>query len=258
MKKTTLLKTLPVLILGGALVFTAVSSAQTNSGNNRTGNTDTPPKKHKQIRDLDDALLELDRGEAEMMKAMKEFDSEKIGREIREAMKNMDVDMARAKEEIAKAMKEIDMQKISLDVQKALKEVDAEKIKAQVQQALAQVDMKKVQVELDKVKDIDFSKMKVELENIRPEIEKSLQEAKKSIEKARIEITSYKQLVEALDKDGLLKKEQNYKIEYKNSELTVNGKKLSADEAKKYSQYLNDKKDFMLQKEDDNFNIDND
>jgi ElaB/YqjD/DUF883 family membrane-anchored ribosome-binding protein len=124
-----------------------------------------------------------------------------------------------------------------------------------VQDALAKVDMKKIEVELDKLEKIDLSKIKTELESIRPEIEKSMKEAKKSIEKARSEITSYKNLVNALDKDDLLDKKANYKIEYKNHELTVNGKKLSADAVKKYSEFLADKRDFTIQKEADDLNI---
>jgi hypothetical protein len=84
-----------------------------------------------------------------------------------------------------------------------------------------------------------------------------MKEAKKGIEKARVEITSFKNLVNALDKDGLLNKKENYKIEYKNNELTVNGKKLSADAIRKYSEFLTDKKDFTIQKEEDDFNIHN-
>ncbi|MDB5205825.1 MAG: hypothetical protein JWR72_900 [Flavisolibacter sp.] len=286
MKKTFLLKKLPLLLLVSGLVVT-VAIAQTNPGNATRRATDTVPKKEKKVRDLDEALLELDRGELELSKAMKELDGEKLERDIRASLKGLDIDMAKMKEDVVKALKEIDMQKINADVQKALKdidfkklniemqqelakvdmakanadvqkvfkEIDGEKMKLQVQEALAQVDMKKIQLELDKVEKIDLSKMKKELENIRPEIEKSMKEAKKEIEKARAEITSYKNLVNALDKDGWLNKKGNYKIEYKNNELTVNGKKLSADAVKKYSEFLADKEDFTVQKEEDDFNI---
>lgn len=254
MKQTFLRKKLPLLVVVSGLVLT-VAFAQTGSGKNARGTTDTLPEKHKKIRDLDEALLELDRGEAELSKAMKEIDGEKIEREVRASLKSMDIDMAKMKEDLAKAMKEIDMQKMNADLQKALKEIDGEKIKMQVEEAVAKVDMEKVKAELEKVKEIDFSKMRKELENIRPEIEKSMKEARKDIEKARVEITSYKNLVNALDKDGLLNKNEDYKIEYKGNELTVNGKKLSADAVKKYSEFLTGKKEFTLQKEDDDFNI---
>jgi len=260
--KRTFLKQLPLLVLVGGLVATVVSFAQTSSSAQTSTRNDTIPKKQKQVRDLDEALMEIDKGEIELNKAMREIDHEKIEREIREAMKGMDVDMAKMKEDLAKAMKDIDMQKINAEVQKELagmqkelKEVDVEKIRKEVQASLASVDMEKVKAELGKVKEIDFSQMKKELEAIRPEIEKSLQAAKKDIEKARVEITAYKNLVNALEQDGLLKKGENYKVEYKNGELTVNGKKLSADQTKKYSEYLNGKDNFTIQQEDDDFSI---
>lgn len=286
MKSTLLQKKLPLVLLISGLVVT-VAIAQTNSGSTSRKTTDTIPKKEKKVRDLDEALLELDRGEAELSKAMQEIDGEKLEREIRASLKGLDIDMAKMKEDIAKAMKEIDMQKINVDIQKtlkevdfqklnadmqkelakvdmakvkadvqlALKEIDGEKMKVHVEKALAQADMNKLQIELDKVKNIDVAAMKKELENIRPEIENSMKEARKDIEKARAQLTSYKKLVNALDKDGLLNKKGNYKIEYKNNELTVNGKQLSADALKKYVEYLTDKEDFTIQKEDDDFNI---
>lgn len=262
MKRTFLLKSFPLLVLATGLVVTLVTSAQNSSGSKTSASDTIPTKKQKQVRDLDEALLELDKGEIELSKALREIDGEKIEREIREAMKNMDVDMAKMKEDIAKAMKEIDMQKINADVQKALaqaqkelKEIDLDKIQKEVQASLSKVDMEKIKAELEEVKKIDMEQMKKELAEIRPEIEKSLATAKKDIEKARKEITAYKNLVDALEKDGHLKKGGNYKIEYRNNELTVNGKKLSVEETKKYSEYLSGKENFTLQKDEDNLNI---
>jgi citrate lyase gamma subunit len=262
MKRTLLLKSFPLLVMTAGLVVTFVTSAQNSAGSDKAPTTDTIPKKQKQLRDLDEALIELDKGEMELHKAMKEIDGEKIEKEIRAAMKNIEVDMAKMKVDIAKAIKEIDVQKINADVQKALAEmqievkgVDGEKIRKEVEASLSKVDMAKLKVELEEVKKIDMTEMKKELENIRPEIEKSLQEAKKEIEKARVEITSYKNLVDALDRDGLLKKTDNYTVEYKNNELTVNGKKLSADQAKKYNEFLTGKENFSIQKDKDDFNI---
>jgi len=261
MKKTLILKKLPLLLLATGLVLT-VTFAQSNSGNNKSSNRDTVPKKDKKIRDLDEAMWELDKGEVELSKAMKEIDGEKIERELRTAMKAMDVDMLKMKEDVAKAMKEIDFQKINVDMQKALTEaqkelsaIDGEKMKKEIEQSIAKVDFDKIKIEMEKVKELDLSKMKEELANIRPEIEKSLAEAKKDIEKAKQEITDYKHLVNALDKDGLLNKSQNYKVEYKNKALIVNGKKLSTDALKKYSEYLSGKEDFTIKKDEDDFNI---
>ena len=261
MKKVFILKKFPLLLLATGLVLT-VTFAQTNPGNNKSTNRDTVPKKDKKIRDLDEALWELDKGELELSKALREIDGEKIEREIRAAMKAMDVDLLKMQESAARAMKEIDFQKVNVDMQKALAEaqkelstIDTEKMKKEIEQSLAKVDLNKMNAEMQKMKELDLSKMKEELANIRPEIEKSLAEAKKDIAKARQEISDYKNLVHALDKDGFLNKNQNYKVEYKNKELTVNGKKLSADAIRKYSEYLGDKEDFTIKKEDDDLNI---
>jgi hypothetical protein len=263
MERTFILKKLPLLVIVSALVLT-VTFAQSNAGNNKTSGNDTVPTKQKKVRDLDEALIELDKGEEELKRAMKEIDTEMIEREIREAMKKMDVDMAKMKVDIAKAMKEIDAVKINADIQKGLadmqkelKGVDAEKIKKEVAASMEKIDMQKMKEEMQVMKEVDMEKMRKELENIRPGIEKSLEGAKKEIERARKEITSYKNLVDALDKDGLLKKDQDYKVEYRDNQLTVNGKKLSAAETKKYSEHLSGKEKFTIQKEDDDFNIHN-
>jgi hypothetical protein len=263
MKRTFLFKTLPLVLLISGLVLT-VTFAQTGAGEGKKSIADTVPKKQKQVRNLDDALLDLDKGEVEMDKAMREIDGKKMELEMRAAMKGLDVDMTKMKEDMAKAMKDIDMQKINADVQKSLagmqkelQQIDVEKMRGEVAKSLASVDMKKMKAELQKVKEMDFSKMKKDLEGIRPEIEKSMREAKKDIANARQELAAYKNLVNALDKDGHLKKEANYKVEYKSGELTVNGKKLSADETRKYNEFLSGMKDFTIQKEEDGMNIRN-
>lgn len=249
-------KKIPLLLMACGIVLT-VAFAQGNAGRQNHAGTDTIPTKQKKIHDLDEALAELDRGEQEMQRALKEIDREKMEREIREAMKNVDIDMARMKQDMERALKEIDMEKISRDVEKALKEIDSEKLKAEVQASLAKVDMEKIKAEMEKVKAIDVQKMKDELARVQPEIEKAMQQARVDIEKARKEMTSYKNLVNALEKDGLLEKGEHYTIAYKNKELTVNGRKLTAEATKKYSEYLDDKKEFTLKKNKDGWQIQN-
>jgi hypothetical protein len=85
-----------------------------------------------------------------------------------------------------------------------------------------------------------------------------MQTAKESVEKAKKEMLEYKNFIDGLDKDGLIDKDKNYKIEYKNGELSINGKKQSAEVVKKYNSFLKDKKDFTIKKDDDRFDIDND
>jgi hypothetical protein len=93
---------------------------------------------------------------------------------------------------------------------------------------------------------------------MKPEIEKSMQNAKESIDKAKKELEGYKGLIDGLDKDGFLDKNKNYTIEYKNGELIVNDKKQPDDVVKKYSGFLKDHKNFTIKKDDNDFNINND
>lgn len=264
MKQILSWKKVPLLVLALGLIVT-VAFAQSNAGNQKTATSDTIPTKQKKSRDLDEALAEIDRSEIELQRALKEIDSEKMQADIRNAMKNIEVDMAKAQEEMAKAMKEIDMEKINLEVQKAMKEVNWEKVQEDVKTSLAKVDtkaikaeMEKAKAEMQKAKETDFKKMQEDLAKIGPEIEKAMAEAKVEMEKARKEITNYKNFVNALERDGLLKKDESYKIVYKNGELTVNGQKLSAEATRKYSEFIDDKKDFTLQKNEDGLNINHD
>jgi hypothetical protein len=91
-----------------------------------------------------------------------------------------------------------------------------------------------------------------------PEIEKSMAEAKQSMEIAKTELTGYKSFIDGLEKDGLINKKDSYTIEYKNGELTVNGKKQPAELVRKYNDFLKDRKDFTIKKDNSNFNIDKD
>lgn len=264
MKKAFLFKNLPLLLLASGLVLT-VAVAQTTGNKAKAISTDTVPSNQKKIRDLDEALAEIDKGEMEMQRALKEWDRDKVESEVRKAMKNMEQDMAKMKEELARSLKEVDRQKIDLEMQKALREIDGEKMKKEISESLAKVDMQKVNAELqkakaemEKVNEIDLKKMKEELANIQPQIEKAMKEAKADIAKARKEITNYKNLVNALDADGLLNKKDHYKIEYRSKELTVNGKKLSAEATAKYKEFLEGKDNFTLQKDEDGLDIDHD
>jgi hypothetical protein len=83
-------------------------------------------------------------------------------------------------------------------------------------------------------------------------------EAKQSMEKAKTELTGYKSFIDGLEKDGLINKKDSYTIEYKNGELTVNGKKQPAELVRKYNDFLKDRKDFTIKKDNSNFNIDKD
>lgn len=199
--------------------------------------TDTIPKKgikEKKIRDLDDVLDELN--------------------EV-----NLNVNMEKIKKEIDEAMKKIDGEKIKMEVEKAMREVDMAKIKQEIEASIAKIDWDKMQAQLkDEMSklDIDMKKMHEELQKIGPEVEKSLENAKEEIEKAKAEVKEYKDFVDGLEQDGLLKRKDGYTIRHTDGELMVNDKKVSAEIYNKYRGFLEKHKKFTIEKSDDNFNID--
>jgi chromosome segregation ATPase len=218
--------------------------------------TDTVPKKDKKIRDLDDAIDEMDKAELKL-------NMEKVKAEIEKATK--DIDAAKIKMEIDKAMKDVDMEKVKAEIEKAVKEIDAAKIEQDVKASLAKVDWEKMKQEMEEIKKIDMSKVDAdmkkvekELKDLGPKIEKEMEKAKLDIEKAKVEIKEYKNFVDGLEKDGLINKKEDYSIQHKNGELFINGKKQPADVYNKYREFLDKHKKINIKKSDGNFNINND
>jgi hypothetical protein len=283
MKRNFWLKQLPIALIALALVITA-TAWQGGPGKNTRTTTDTIPQ-NKKVKNIDDALEQLEKGRKDIERTLQEkdwdremkealdkthFDAEKMKLQIDEAVKN--IDAKKIQEEVAKALKDVDFEKMKTDLQqnldkidlqqmkdeiaKAMKEIDAEKIKTDINASISKIDMDKIKLELDKVKNIDFKEMEENLKKMKPEIEKSLQNAKEGLEKAKKELLEYKGFIDGLDRDGLIDKNKNYTIEYKTSELTVNGKKQSADVVRKYNSFLKDRKDFIIKKDEDDFKID--
>jgi hypothetical protein len=281
MKSTYWLKRVAlVAAVCGVVIFVGAQQGN-NSGITKQSYSDTPRKK---IKDIDEALQDLERARGELERTLKERDWEK---DIKEAMKEIDgdkikkqielalqqVDVAKIQADAMKAMKEVDLVKIQAELEKslssvdgekmkaelnkALKEIDGAKMKAEIESSLAKIDMEKIKVEMEKLKEVDMKKLEEELKSIKPEMEKSMKEARESIETAKKELTAYKGFIGQLQEDGLIKKE-NYTIEYKKGELTINGIKQPDRITKKYSNFLKDRKDFTIKKDADDFNIDND
>lgn len=275
-----------LILLAAGLVITA-AAWQTKPGKNTHTTADTIPDRNKKIKSVEDALEQLEKSKIELDRTMREkdweqeikealdqlqFDGEKLKKELAEQLKNIDaqkiqmdvqksikeIDFENIKKEMQKSLDKVDMQQIKDEIARAMKEVDAAKIKAEVDASVSKINMQKIREEMEKIRDINFKEIEENLKNIKPEIEKSMREAKEGLEKAKQELLLYKNFIDRLEKDGLINKNENYKIEYKNSELTINGKKQPAEVVKKYKSFLKDRKDFTITKDEDDFDIDND
>ncbi len=232
---------------------------------------DTTPKKKtdKKIRDLDEALAELEsldlkaeleKVHEEVARAMKQIDREKIQLEIERSLK--EVDFEKIKQEIEHSMAKVDFKKIQAEIESAMKEVNMEKIQQQVKESMEKINWEEMKKELEAVKNMnvdlsaEMKKVEEELKKIGPQIKEEMEKAKVHIEKVKAEIKEYKELVDGLENDGLLNKKENYSIEHKDGELTVNGKKVSNQVYNKYRSILDKHKNFTIKKDADDFNID--
>lgn len=258
--------------------------------NERQDTIPSGKKKEGKVRDLDEAIAELDRVnldlelekamqqaaealkqvdmaqiQAEIEKSLKEIDLEKIQRETEAGLAQ--VDMKKIEAEIKEAMKEaeVEMKKAREEMEKAFKEIDMEKLQREIKESLKKVDWDEMRKELEEAKKVDFReveaelrKAQVELEKMGPELKKSMEDARRELEKAKADLAVYKELVDGLHSDGLINKEGNYSIEHKDGELKVDGKKVSDAVYNKYRQLLTKKKQFRLEKSEDGLNIDRD
>jgi chromosome segregation ATPase len=273
MNKKLVLQKLPLLTLA-VMVVCAALAFQQQPVKAKPAHADTLPDRSRKVRNIDDALEELERSKADVDRSLKEIDFSQMEKEIQEATKNLQLDTKKMQEEIAQAMKEVDAAKINANVQKSLQElneqkmkaeldknlkaVDWDKMKAEIENSVAKVDWDKIHAELENAKTVNLEKVQSNLKQIRPEIEKSMKQAHESIEKAKKELTGYKNFIDGLSDEGLISKKNDYTIEYKAGKLIINGTEQPTTIIHKYQSFLKEKKDFTIQKSKDDFNIKND
>ena len=181
------------------------------------------------------------------------------GKEIQRALEEAERSIEQAQKDVAQNsdLKQEKMQEVQEALARALKDVDMKKIKAETETALAQVDVEKINAKIERIQQVDMQKMQRQLQQMEPKIQASIEKAHEDIEQAQKELTNYKNLIDALDKDGLIQKDDHYTIEYRKGELIINGTKQPDAIKERYRQFLNGK-NFKLIKDVNGFNIKND
>jgi hypothetical protein len=227
------------------LMFSLTAWNQSSNPSHRTHSDTTPRKGDHRVKDIDEAMAELDRA------------MEQLNKELKKPIPPVPpMDVAKMKAEIERSLKDLDPEKMKADLEAIKKEVDAAKIKADVEASLSKVDIEKVRADLERMKNEELPKIEAQLKKMGPEIEASMKEAKKSMEKAKQEMQEYKDFIEGLDKDGLINRKQDYRIEHEDGVLKINGNVQPASVYNKYKAFLEKHKDFTIKKEADDFNID--
>ena len=264
-----------------ALVAWAGGPQQPGSASHSSRDT-VPNKQRTRIarepgdKDLDKEIRQLDAAKENL----KDIDWEKIQQSVEAAMKN--VDMEKIRLQVEQSMKQVDMEKIQREVQESLKKIDFDKIQKEINESMSKVDKEEIKEEIEKarkevekeLKNKDWKKemeevKKVNMKEVQEELEKAKEEIKKAkwdmekeklnfkeemkhahvdIDKAKEELKGYQEMIYSMEKEGLLSTKEDYTIEWKKGELSINDKKQSAEVANKYSKYF--KKDTVTIKKE--------
>src|SRR5688500_612070 len=215
--------------------------------------------------EFDEAMgkINFEQLQADIDKAMKSVDFEKIQKEIAESMSKVDFEkMSRHWED---AMKKIDFEKINKEIEESMKKADFDKINQEWKESMNKVDFEKLQKEIkesmDKVSKIDMKKEKKSMEEQKLNINKEefefkgiMEKAREGVQKEKEELKGYQEMVYAMEEEGLLSTMGDYTIEYRDGEISINGKKQSSAISNRYKKYF--KKDKVtIEKEDGEINI---
>ena len=151
--------------------------------------TDTLPKKEGMtMKDFEKLQAELDNPMLQVSGELKKMDLSKIQQDVEASLKN--IDMEKMKKDIELAMKNIDMTGMMAEVGSALKNVSSDYTNADVEKALTEAKKELEKAKLD-IKEIDKDALKQEMDN-----------AKKELSKAKLEI-------EKIDMDKIMAEAKN-------------------------------------------------
>jgi hypothetical protein len=278
---------LAIIPVGIAVTTIAWQNAGKENTNNNHRTQDTIPSKHhhnefddmRDEKDLDKAMLKLDEALKHINNKIENIDWNKIQEQIQssmdkvnEEMKDHEFDMKNVQRQVDDALKNIDFEKISEETARAMQHVneniDINKINEEVQRGLEaakkQMNSKEFQESMDAAKAINMGEVKTELGNGKEELEKNnfdlkeqMDNTKEGIKKAKKELKAYRELIDDLEKDGLINTKDDYSIEYKDDELYINGKKQSPEITDKYKDYFKEN-NTRIYKKNGRFTIDTD
>jgi hypothetical protein len=139
-----------------------------------------PDKEGMKMKDLEKLQSTLDESLEKVYVELKNRDLSKLQKEIETSLK--DVDMDKIRKDVDNALKSMDMEKIMADVSSSLKSLNNNYKNEEIEKALAEARKEIEKAKLE-IKEIDRDAIKKELDNAKKEIEKS------KIEIDKIDIT---------------------------------------------------------------------
>lgn len=179
------------------------------------------------VKDIDEALQEVDRAMLELDKSLK-IDLSKMNKELKAAMEEIkSIDFDKIQEEVRTALKEVNWEHVQADVKRATKEAEKE---------LKKIDKESIRAEIDAASAGAY----IDGDLIKNSVALGLKAAKLGINKAKKELLLLKEFTDELEKDKLINKNESFKIEIKDHEMFINGKKQSKEVNEKYGKYYKD------------------
>ena len=222
-----------------------------------------------QIKQLEKAQLDLqrelsgkdwDKIEREMETALSKINTKEMEEQIQKAMKEVNLAMEKIQEE--QVMRQLDMEKLQKEMevvkekmQKEFRNADWDKeIKAAMEEAkkatqeIVKINEQQLKAELARAKDEmarnkvniekEIARAREEMKNNKFHIKESLDNARRQIDATKKEFEGYKVMIQSMEKEGIIKDPKNYRIEYDNGKLIVDGKLLHEAVSNRYKKYF--------------------
>ncbi|WP_290795762.1 hypothetical protein [Flavihumibacter sp. UBA7668] len=212
--------------------------------------TDTVPKS------LEDHLRSLDKAEKKLTEELSSKNWLEVEKSMQSALAK--INSGEIERELAKAMKSLEESKLELAEQ--LKENVFSKEEMAVHLKALEKAMQELKIDQQKIKaemESQRKEIKLEIEKSLPNIEIELKKAKTEIANVRKEFTGYKEMISKMKTEGLIKDASNYKIEYDETSLTIDGVKQPESVYKKYQSYFKKKK-MVIENRNNHFEIESD
>ena len=141
---------------------------------------DTVPEKEysgsMKMKDFDNLQNVLDKSLVDAVAEIKKIDFAKIQKDIEASLKS--VDMAKIMEDVNRSLKAVDMDKLMADVTSSLNDIDWSEKNEEIEKALKEAKREIEKAKLE-IRNIDRDKIEKELDKARLEIEKSKSEIDK-------------------------------------------------------------------------------
>lgn len=196
--------------------------------------------------EMENALARINAKEVEnqVERAMQQLDKQMNKLDKQELMENLQLE--KLQERIAEATDKVTRELNKKDWEKEMRSAVNAMKKATVE--MSKVDAAAIRAELNRVREnmgAQTERLKLEIDKARDEmrenkgtIKNSLEQAAGNLKRVEAEMEGYRTMIDQMVKAGLIKDRNNYQIEFRKNELTIDGQVQPASIRDKYKKYF--------------------